>query len=198
MIAWTARWSSIIFSLIGIWLNWDPPPSGNNAPNGTWLWLGAREGGAWYARPGAAPAVLLRKNESHDYKKKFVKFIKDHYLNSTDIYIQWIYVCTQVKKVWCTTNHMYTVGILKPCIVHFFYIRTGTAIQKRLSSYPAVIFPNWFSNHHLCGPRQGMAPHQPWYKSFWPTHAWCKGGQRTKYCPCLIHFYLYQTMLTLC
>lgn len=74
--ACTARWSSMIFSFI-----WppsagapEPPRYGAMLVTGTWLRPGAaREGGGWYAWPGAAPAVLLRKNESHDCNKNVTR-----------------------------------------------------------------------------------------------------------------------------
>jgi len=81
IIACTARWSSMIFS--SIWPpragTLEPPRYGVRLVIGTWLRPGmAREGGGWYAWPGAAPAALLRKNESHDCNKYITKYI---YLN---------------------------------------------------------------------------------------------------------------------
>ena len=72
MMPWTARWSSIILSDTEVAAG---PAPGTRAPGarearGTWLGCGgAREGGAAYADPGAAPAEALRKNVSHDCKQ---------------------------------------------------------------------------------------------------------------------------------
>jgi hypothetical protein len=72
IMACTARWSSMIFSFIcpPSARAPEPPRYGAILVTGTWLRPGAaREGGGWYAWPGAAPAVLLRKNESQDCNK---------------------------------------------------------------------------------------------------------------------------------
>lgn len=59
MIAWTAKWSSMIFSFIGAPGAEDS--AGRNEDTGTSFFPGnAREGGLWYDE--------LRKNESHDWK----------------------------------------------------------------------------------------------------------------------------------
>lgn len=85
IMACTARWSSMTFSFI-----WppsagapEPPRYGAILVTGTWLRPGAaREGGGWYAWPGAAPAALLRKNESHDCNKHATEI---HYLNTQSL-----------------------------------------------------------------------------------------------------------------
>lgn len=69
MIACTAKWSSINFSL-------NVPPTaavlctlGNILDNNaSFLPSGANEGGAWYAEPGWAPASQFLKKASQDYK----------------------------------------------------------------------------------------------------------------------------------
>lgn len=69
IIAWTAKWSSINFSL-------NVPPTaavfwieGNILDNNIWFFPGgASEGGAWYAEPGGAPALQFLKKASHDYR----------------------------------------------------------------------------------------------------------------------------------
>lgn len=67
MMACTAKWSSMIFSLTCPPIPTPPPICGTRLESDTWLRPGsARLGGAWYAWPGSAPAELLRKNASHD------------------------------------------------------------------------------------------------------------------------------------
>lgn len=70
IIACTAKWSSIIFSL-------NAPPiavvfctPGNKLDNNTSFFPGgANDGGAWYAAPGWAPALQFLKKVSQDFNK---------------------------------------------------------------------------------------------------------------------------------
>lgn len=68
MMAWTAKWSSMTFSLMAPVPRADVPPMGNRALAGTsFLPRGANVGGAWYPGP---PAAEFRKNESQDWKER--------------------------------------------------------------------------------------------------------------------------------
>lgn len=85
---------------------------------------------------------------------------------------------------------MHAVWILQPCVVHLLHVRAGAAIQERLGCRRTVILAHGLGEDHLAGLSQRMTADHPGCVSFRPAYPRRQGGQRSEYCPCLIHFHL--------
>jgi len=90
---------------------------------------------------------------------------------------------------------VHAVWILQPRVVHLLHVRAGASIQEGLGCGSAVVLARGLRKNHLASPGQRMTADHPGCVSFRPAYARRQGGQRTEYCPCLIHFHLEHDMV---